>query len=1441
MAAPGPRFDAVVELLVSWPGGDRSQASGHRVGDRHVLTARHAVARGARSAESVDVRFGGTGDGRVHPARPVWSSRAPYGDLALLELGQDSRPPAFVPVPLAKVTPAHPARPRCEIIGFPRHARRGHPSGRGGFRERVVVESTVSTAGAKRGLLEIPLDNRQFEDMNGWIGISGAGVFVEGSFVGVVVRMDSSRRMLLAEQLGVATGDIRVSIPGCDEPADSARRLRRLLGGDSFDLPPARRRAGYRDRVEAIAARCPRLSGREREREMLRRFPGPYLLCGGIPWSGKTSLAASFAADPGPGIDVVSFFASRPEGQQEHELWTAVTDQLAAIAHERPPADPKGAFDGLWRRAAEMSRSDDRTLVLLLDGLDELDEDSSGPIGPRLPWFVPDTARVILFSRPNPRIGARVSPDHPLLAGATAVELEPSEHARMARDRAAAELSGLLTAEDGLPRLVLGLLTVAGPLSAPEGSGLLREQGFDVDRGGVQRVFDRAVSGRVLLHADIDDGGRYAFSHEALREGTELGVDHHMLDRHLTAIRTWGDRYQAAGWPDDTPRCLADEYARTLIRAGDRDRLVALLTSPERLALLRLVTGSDLRAMEDLRKGLGLLLGPGAEDLRQAIRAASMVDVIRRGERDVPLDLVIAHAHAGAWARAEHLAHLCERVRGVEAPIAVAEAALAAGRAARCRPMLELARERLAGIDWDVYQRSIDEAENVRFLLTVAGRPDGPAREDPDVRPRGNRAGHVESAGLLARMVALAVRLHRFAIARSLAALMWEHADQVALIDPSCFAALSHAALAATMTAGETDRARALLRRLHESLDDSVPAGRGQAALRRAAEAATLAGMDVARHAFARAIVVHPPDVPMAVDVDEILRRAAASPAEPTSILHVNEHDDFLIEQAYLCVAAEDMEGAARLIEAIASAGPIFSYEDQVAGVALAAAKKAPGSGSRRVLTAADAYVRRTRMTRTSRDWSSDHRPVAAITTAALCHGRERVQSEVGRRTGHLEPEVRGPLLSAVALGAGQAGDVRWALSLLDGLRHFDRSAVLNLARFLAPTVFWPRALALVAQLRASWETSAVVWSAVEPAVRLGDHDTIVELLEAYPGNPLWPGTDDLLCHVVATSARLGSLDLAWEFLSWIEGRSGRLAALTSLIVAASGDRREADLRPRLDEAAHLALHLSEPFSRAIAHGHVAKAALALNDGPAFERALGRARRGCRRVKGKGTRITVFLTLAQVMADAGRRAGADGFLSRAMSEMRSWSDTESRRVSAVQIASLAYAIGRADRARDAAAELLDRERESSGGLSYTLIEAAVSAGDEETARLLAEASTEDFRRPLFAPGEPFVRSRVAEAATFAQAGLWNLAKRVAQIAHPDTQPEILAGLAAASACGNPLLARRWLAQALTEHFSPAALAAACALDSRSGPVALDEVLLRAGAGPPLGATPAAKR
>jgi Trypsin-like peptidase domain len=670
VAPTGLVADQVVEVITPpSPGQEEYRyGTGYRIGERLVLTARHLV-----DAEHATVRFGWQQpDSTLEvPARVAWRGLAV--DVALLELEWPANAPELeVTAPVLGDVPFAPRALPFQAVGFPAHKARerdGPPTLRDSDQ---VIGQIPALANAKTGYLDLHRDGRPLTLGAEWRGMSGAAVFVHDLLIGVLVQAERGGP-LVAHRVAVPAGAYTPAVARHREPEQSVAEFRELLAADGLDLgvQPARRRPAYMAEIEALAAGV-RLRDRSAELAELAAFAmaeRPYACAWwqADPWAGKTALAAHFATDPPTGVDVVAFFISRARGQQTAAYFAAVTDQLASILEEPAPVFPEMSFTDLWTRAGRVCEQAGRRLLLLIDGLDENDDPT--PIAARLPADGGPVLRVALLSRPHPDVPRGVSFGHPIrdLARCPRLPLTPSPYARNLEQRARAELSDLLEG-DLATRRVLSLLAATGPLTATEASAVLQLEGSDIEALDVRRIAGRAAA-RILRPMTVDRE-RYAFQHDTLREVTVQEVSAHTISVHRDAIKVWADRYEVAGWPDDTPDYLLLEYPTLLVATDDVSRL-ARLTSPDRIAQLQLRTGDDSAAVNELNLALHQLVSAQPPDLPAACKLAVRRENLKALLLHSPVELIRAHAALGQFQSAYRLAQLLDHPEARDAAFAI--------------------------------------------------------------------------------------------------------------------------------------------------------------------------------------------------------------------------------------------------------------------------------------------------------------------------------------------------------------------------------------------------------------------------------------------------------------------------------------------------------------------------------------------------------------------------------------------------------------------------------------------------------------------------------------------------------------------------------------------------------------------------------------------------
>ncbi|GAB3901595.1 hypothetical protein GCM10029964_090610 [Kibdelosporangium lantanae] len=640
----------VVEVLVDE--GNAGYGSGYLLAPSLVLTARHVV----QQANAVEVRRRGQ---RV-PATVLWRGYGPEVDIALLRI--DPLPDAVAPT-FGDLSRVSVRTVPFDLVGFPRHKRRKA--------DGAVVRDTDQVSGdipaganLQTGVLDLLRNGRPLTVGDNWAGLSGAAVFSRGLLVGVVIEAEEQgplRALPLAPFLHWTEHPLRSYC----EPEDSVSRLRAILqeAGVSTTALPVRRAPFYR-RAEELVAAVPHIADRTVEYERLAAVQGPYSVWQSGPWAGKTTFAAHFAVTPPNGVDVVSFFFSRPRGQQAPQFWAAVCDQLAALLDESIPTQPELAFADLWSRACDYVTAQGRRLMLLVDGLDE--NTQPPPIAFDLPRVVVPGVHIAVFTRPVDDL-LRDLYDHPLGDDRTPQFAFASNG--LAGDlgrRAVAELRELLTAPDRAPRYILGLLAAAGPLGVADLVAILSFEGVAMDEGDVRRGL--TLSNRVI--APLGDGDSYAVSHEALREEIAAQVDTHV---HVDAAVGWATSYAEASWPDSTPDTLIDGYLRLLLL--DETRLLDITRKP-RAQFLRRRTGDDVAHSRELLAAFDAVAAHETPNLTTACELARAREELDLGYNDYPIEIARGWGLVGAYRRCEHLvAHETHVFFRVETYAATTEAA----------------------------------------------------------------------------------------------------------------------------------------------------------------------------------------------------------------------------------------------------------------------------------------------------------------------------------------------------------------------------------------------------------------------------------------------------------------------------------------------------------------------------------------------------------------------------------------------------------------------------------------------------------------------------------------------------------------------------------------------------------------------------------------------
>jgi hypothetical protein len=649
----------VAEVIAGTADGSRGRrGSGYLVTPGRVLTAAHVVG----GASGVRVRFqADLPDERLVEARVAWMHQGiDIAVLAIEDTAADTAAVSYGRLGEQDVVV------RCTALGFPRFKLRTDEDG-SRFRDAEHVRASCAVLSNRReGTLDLRVDS---PPPDGWEGMSGAAVFSGRHLIGVVTRHH------LSDGPGrIAAGRVdrwaQVLTPGELEELERAlqTRLRPQVLPDV--IPPTPQdllQESYRAYLGGFAP--PDLKDRRSELASLVEFCGgsePYLWIQGPPWAGKTALAAWFALHPPRGVVPVWYFVTaRYAGQADSRSYSeALVDQLAAVAGREPSVRPtspahSGERSLLLRQAAERAQENGRTLLIVVDGLDEdqsLQPTGAGPsIASLLPERLPPGVRVLVTSRPGPGVPADVTGSHPLRT-CRVLPLTANTAALHTEHEARHELRTALSGA-GTERDLVALFTAAsGPLTVQDLCALTDEPEFalrhllDSRFGRILRRGGSVPNGPSGDSTDLVTSDRgYVLAHETLLAVArrEFGQD---LAPHRERLHRWAASYARQGWPANTPAYLLQPYGRmtATLPGPENVRLaVALATDTARHARLHAATQNDAACLAEIAAVHDSVRRSGTEDLNALTALAVAGDLVARRNEELHLDLPAVYGRLG--------------------------------------------------------------------------------------------------------------------------------------------------------------------------------------------------------------------------------------------------------------------------------------------------------------------------------------------------------------------------------------------------------------------------------------------------------------------------------------------------------------------------------------------------------------------------------------------------------------------------------------------------------------------------------------------------------------------------------------------------------------------------------------------------------------------------
>ncbi|OKI04810.1 hypothetical protein A6A06_08805 [Streptomyces sp. CB02923] len=406
--------------------------------------------------------------------------------------------------------------------------------------------------------------------------------------------------------------------------------------------------------------RPPELLGRQEHLdqlpELVRKATG-YLALVAPPWAGKSAFLATFVRTyEADDMDLMAYFVRwghRTDNAEDY-LTTMVEQLCLHAGREQPSRADTATLLTLYEEAASTSISRGRTLLLVIDGLDE---DVGARIGnnPSIASLLPRQPhtglRVLVSRRWHPPLPGDVPQEHPLRQAEQIPRFRPSPKAGVLRKTALDDLAALFQDTREWVHDVLGYLTLApGGLSQTH---LLELLGLD-QRNPPPRRFCmtdllHSVASRVFGPEDRDPD-TFVLAHAELYGVAEEELGPEKLAELSGHLHTWADRYKARSWPDSTPAYLLHHYQERLRTDGKIDRWLTFALDHRRLLCLANRGRADL-ALASLDRVMQACPAPA-----DRASAAASRSLLNTRSRPVPREVLRALVVVGDLTRAWSLA-----------------------------------------------------------------------------------------------------------------------------------------------------------------------------------------------------------------------------------------------------------------------------------------------------------------------------------------------------------------------------------------------------------------------------------------------------------------------------------------------------------------------------------------------------------------------------------------------------------------------------------------------------------------------------------------------------------------------------------------------------------------------------------------------------------------